>query len=114
MQVASWLGIASGIYRKQRVRSIGLAHSSRAELSRFSYDLHRSLAEEYDGATKWGYRALDTYVCCLSSVGGLTLTVTEHHGRPIQASSAIPRSVDQPGDRGHTARQHFWHCAMHA
>lgn len=27
-----------------------------------SYDLHRKLAEQFNGAKQWGYRAVDTLV----------------------------------------------------
>lgn len=30
-------------------------------ISQLGYDLHKALAEEHDGANRWGYRALDTY-----------------------------------------------------
>ncbi|KAJ2699857.1 hypothetical protein FB645_005184 [Coemansia sp. IMI 203386] len=31
------------------------------QLARFSYDLHAKLAEEHDGASRWGYRPVDTF-----------------------------------------------------
>lgn len=36
--------------------------SSTASLSEFSYDLHASLAEEFGGKEKWGYRTVETLV----------------------------------------------------
>ncbi|EEB05282.1 FAD-dependent oxidoreductase [Schizosaccharomyces japonicus yFS275] len=32
-----------------------------SSLAKLSYNLHRELAEKYDGAKQWGYRALDTW-----------------------------------------------------
>ncbi|ORY25520.1 putative cytoplasm protein [Naematelia encephala] len=37
------------------------------DLSQVSFDLHRELAERYAGETKWGYRAIETYVSVHSS-----------------------------------------------
>jgi hypothetical protein len=36
--------------------------SLRPGVSAMSYDLHAKLADEFDGKTNWGYRAVDTLV----------------------------------------------------
>lgn len=61
------------------------------ELARASFNLHRSLAEELDGANLYGYRPLDT----------LSITITERRSSSSSPSasvkhSSLPSWIDRP------------------
>lgn len=41
-----------------------------------SFDLHRKLAEQFNGSKQWGYRAVDTLVSLARDTNGLRLRRT--------------------------------------
>jgi hypothetical protein len=42
------------------------AQANGAGLAAMSYDLHKELSDKYDGASKWGYRTVETLVCYIA------------------------------------------------
>ena len=48
-------------------------------VSAMSYDLHAKLADEFDGKTNWGYRAVDTLV------SHSRITIRRHTARYAEA-----------------------------
>ncbi|OCF60365.1 hypothetical protein L486_03048 [Kwoniella mangroviensis CBS 10435] len=70
------------------------------EMSMTGYDLHRSLAKDFGGELKWGYKAIDLYDANLDVSSSSSFT-TSHSFLPPSTSihhRSLPTAICQPSD----------------